>query len=161
MRARFPSPSVVHVRCLLAGPTGGDGSDAIGGGWSEPKDSKDILLARETSRVLSSRSLLDSLHIVERALQQNVFHAAHRYLLLASVYLWSVSLIFLLAFAPQNVQGCLRCGDAGVVGVWYHRDPEVWRFVVLECALFAALLDFPPWQMEKATGRLQAQAVAG
>jgi hypothetical protein len=78
------------------------------------KDSKDILLGRETARVLSSRSLLHSLSIVERALQQNVFHAAHRMYKAVTGVEMLESLVASNAATPAKPRGALCCAGAFV-----------------------------------------------
>lgn len=44
----------------------------------ESADERDVLLQREANRILSSKSLIMSLDMVERAIQQNMYHVAHR-----------------------------------------------------------------------------------
>lgn len=54
------------------------GASGAGEGWGEATEGTDIMVARESSRVLSSRALLLSLRTVERAIQQNSYHSRHR-----------------------------------------------------------------------------------
>jgi hypothetical protein len=49
-----------------------------GSEWADLSDSKDVLAAREVSRLMTSRSLLRALSTMERALHQNLYHSAHR-----------------------------------------------------------------------------------
>jgi hypothetical protein len=46
--------------------------------WADLSDTKDVLSAREVARLMTSRSLLQALSTVERALHQNLYHSAHR-----------------------------------------------------------------------------------
>lgn len=46
--------------------------------WADAKEGRDVMVARESARVLSSRALLLSLRTVERAIQQNSYHSRHR-----------------------------------------------------------------------------------
>lgn len=61
-----------------SGGGGGGGAPGSAEGWGEAKEGRDVMVARESARVLSSRSLLMSLRTVERAIQQNAYHSKHR-----------------------------------------------------------------------------------
>ena len=66
-----------HSRSSAANSTASGGGGG-GEGWGDAADGADIMVARESSRVLSSRALLLSLRTVERAIQQNSYHSRHR-----------------------------------------------------------------------------------
>lgn len=70
-------PSASASRASNSGSAVGTGA-GDGGGWAEGKEGRDVMVARESARVLSSRSLLLSLRTVERAIQQNAYHSKHR-----------------------------------------------------------------------------------
>lgn len=59
-------------------PTKKDGAAAGSSEWADLSDTKDVLSAREVARLMTSRSLLQALSTVERALHQNLYHSAHR-----------------------------------------------------------------------------------
>ncbi len=77
---RSRSGSVVLGQAPGAGGAGAGGAGGMGGGadGDDGAGPLDVVVQQQANRIFRSRALLDGLALVERAVQQNLYHVSHR-----------------------------------------------------------------------------------